>query len=72
MKKYLCGVYYNKEGFKIGKKYIYIIRAYTGKVLDRIGITPQIEKEIESICKEYSQFDVNRTVKVIESLREVA
>lgn len=60
-----CNVYWNSQGFKVGRKYLSIYNAETQTVIDRILLTEALRKDLSDIKEEYESDDVNRTVSVM-------
>lgn len=65
-----CNVYLNGKGFKAGRKYLSIVKAYSGETLKRKELTPGLLEELESIKAEFSAADVRRTAAVFDLFTE--
>ena len=59
-----CGVYLNGYGFKVGRKYLSFVKAYSGRVVARIPLTC-VDTYLASIKEMYTATDIRRTREVI-------
>ena len=64
--KMKCGVYFNSLGFKVGSKYAYVVKAYSGKIIGKTELTDDLKAELTAIKEKYDCRDVNRTASAVE------
>ena len=68
--KMTCGVYLNNRGFKVGRKYLSLIRAYSGEVLKKKELTPALLETLEGIKTAFSPSNIERTAAVLDLFSE--
>ncbi len=60
-----CGCFYNSRSFKVGRKYLYELSAYSDKVLAKVELTPSVIADLKKIKEQYRYDDARRTLNVL-------
>lgn len=66
--KMICGCFLAGKGFKIGRKYVQIFDAHSGKCLSRCELTDEVKSELAKVKMRYPFDNMCQRVDAVEDI----